>query len=180
MTNKNKLNKESRKIRQEIGAINRTEGVSKKRKKELVDNFLNDEVKKTLDKITKNTSSRTKRKTKKTAEEVSKKIKKASEEEIKKAVELLEKWKKERKLDETEADIMYIYLDEYGEQYLPNSISRAEIGKFIKWLRDMYLDQYYLADDFEQTSSNDNTPTGQKLQKFWSLNTILDNVSFDE
>jgi hypothetical protein len=44
----------------------------------------------------------------------------------------------------------------------------------------MYLDLYYLADDFESTSSSDNTPTAQKLQRFQILSAILENVSFDE
>jgi hypothetical protein len=102
MGKKDKQVREYNKILQEIDYIDTTEGVFKKQKKELVDNLVNNQIKTT-------------------------EMEKASEEEIRKVVELLEKWKKNGELDEAEADIMYLYLDKFGEQYLPNSISRQEI-----------------------------------------------------
>jgi len=103
----------------------------------------------------------------------------ASKEEISKAIELLEKWKEKKKLSESDADIMYTYLDKYGEQYISDSISRKDIGKFIKWLADMYLDLYYQDPNFENISSTDKWPTAEKLKRFRALNTIVQNVSFE-
>ena len=82
-------------------------------------------------------------------------------------------------MNQNETDIMYMYLDKYGEQYLPNSISRPEIGNFIKWLCNMYSNLYYSAPDFASASSSDTTPTAENLRRYLSLCAILENVSFD-
>lgn len=53
MANNQKQDLESRKFRQEIGAINRTENISKAEKKVLVDNFVDQKAQEIIKKITK-------------------------------------------------------------------------------------------------------------------------------